>query len=61
MQVMLGRKSLDQIFTVDLRVVEFYRGVEGSEAILGALAKSKVSADGHTEAEKCKRSRLRLR
>lgn len=41
MQVILGRKSLDQIFTVDSRVVEFYRGIEGSEAILGSLAKSK--------------------
>ena len=41
MQVMLGKKSLDQIFTVDSRVVEFYRGIEGSEAILGTLAKSK--------------------
>lgn len=43
MQVLLGGKKLEDVFSVDYRVVEFYRGIEGSEAILGPLARSKES------------------
>ena len=42
MQVLLGNKSLEEIFTVNPKVVEFYRGIEGSEAILGPLTKLKA-------------------
>lgn len=43
LQVLLGGKRLKDVFSVDYRVVEFYRGIDGSEAILGPLARSKLS------------------